>query len=207
MKKLIYMMAFLAIASQLTDCKKKEDDDDDSSSTPANVLCDGKGANIWVPLDSANTWTYKFTIAGIAQTSPVLVARETSEHDGKSYRYIADDDGFMFLSDYELREEASTHDMYRYYDGWSQEFLEVPGAPTLNQTWDIFSSHTRKVTNLSASVSTSGCNYTGVLEITEYDGSSDVVNTFYYKKGLGLIKVVEPGQFGNTYVLSAVTLK
>lgn len=207
MKKLIYMMAFLAIASQLTNCKKDDDDDDDDTPT-TNVLCDGKGGNVWMPIDSTNNWTYSYTIAGISQGNPVLTAGTTAEHDGNTYRVITDGSGgMMLLVDYEVREDASTHDLYKWYDFYGEEWLEIPGSPTLNQEWPIYVNHTRKVTNLNASLSTSSCSYTGLLEIQDLDANQQTVRTYYYKKGLGLVKQSEPGQFGNVYTLTGVSLK
>lgn len=205
MKKLVYMMAFLAMASQLTDCKKSNDDDEDEP-TPVNQLCDGKGGSTWMPSDSTNTWSYEFTIAGMHQSSPTLVAGSTSTHDSKTYRRITDSSNLMFLDDYEIREDAS-HNMYRYYDFDGSEYLEVPGSPTLNQSWPLYSGRSRKVTDLNASLTTDGCNYTGLLKIAVLDNNQNPVQYEYFKKGLGLVKSEQPGTFGNVYELTSVSLK
>ena len=205
MKKLVYMMAFLAMAMQLTDCKKKEDDDEDEPTT--NTLCDGKGGNAWMPLDSTNHWDFEFTIAGMHQGSPTLTSYDHTTHGTHTYRRITDDSFMMYPDDYELREDASTHNIYKYNDNNGQEYLEVPGSPTLNQTWSLSSSYSRKITSLNATLTTSSCSYTGLLEMTEYDGSMDVTNVYYFKKGLGLVKKAQPGGFGNVYVLTGVGLK
>ena len=73
--------------------------------------------------------------------------------------------------------------------------------------WPIWVNHTRKVTNLNASLSTASCTYTGLLEIQDLDDNQQTVRTYYYKKGLGLVKQLEPGQFGNVYTLTSVSLK
>jgi len=202
-------MAFLALASQLTNCKKDDKDDDDD--TPAaSTLCDGKGGSSWLRLDSANSWTYTWAITGQSMPiSPKLLLTETTEHAGKTYRTMVDEsDGDMLNYDYEYREDASTHDLYQYYPCCDEEHLEVPGSPTLNQTWTTVADWSRKITSVSASVSTGSCNYTGLLEITEYDANMAVVNKYYYKKGLGLVKRITPSQIGEeTFTLSAVTLK
>lgn len=108
----------------------------------------------------------------------------------------------MFIDDIYLREDAS-HNIYQYNTNDNTEYFYVPGSPTLNRTWATSSSGSREVTNLSASVTTSGCSYTGLLEITSYSGSTPQY-TFYYKKGLGLV-----AQLGSSseFKLTAVTLK
>ena len=208
MKKLIYMMAFLAMASQITNCKKEDKDDDDDDTPAANVLCDGKGGSSWMRLDSANSWTYTWSLDGQNfPISPKLVVGETTEHDSMTYRLLVDSDNNMLSYDYELREDATTHDLYQYYFS-GEEFLVVPGSPTLNQSWTTVTNWTRKVTSVSASVSSHDCNYTGLLEITEYDANMEIKNKYYYKKGLGLVKWTRPSQIGEeAFVLSAVSLK
>ena len=207
MKKLLYATAFLAMTLQLTNCKKSNNDDDSDNSTPTNTLCDGKGGNVWMPLDSTNHWDYEFTIASIHQGSPTLTAGGTSSHGGKTYRRIVDDSFMMYPDDYELREDAATHDIYKYNDNNGQEYLEVPGSPTVDQTWSLSSGYSRKITSVNATLTTGSCSYTGLLEMIERDASLNTTNTYYFKKGLGLIKKQQPGGFGNIYTLTGVGLK
>jgi len=205
MKKLIFLLAGIAVTVQLSNCKKSSDDDDDTPTV--NQLCDGNGKDSWILLDSTNHWDYKFTIAGQNQTSPTLTVGGTSVHGANTYRVISDDSHLMYFDDYEVREDAATHNIYKYNDNNGNEYLEVPGSPTLNQTWALSSGYSRKITNLSASLSTAGCNYTGLLEMIELDGNSATVQTYYFKKGLGMVKKQGTGAFGNVYVLTAVSLK
>ena len=206
MKKLIYMMVYLIMASQLTDCKKKEDDDDSTTTPPppVNTLCDGKGGSSWMPLDSTNTWEFDYNLSA---GYPILVAKGTSTHSGKTYRVIEDASNLMYTSDYEVREDASTHDLYKYSDGSGQEYLEVPGSPSVNQVWPINSGKSRKITSVNATLSTSSCNYTGLLEMQELDASLTLVYTYYFKKGLGMVKKEGVGTFASIYTLDDVTLK
>jgi len=209
MKKLIYMMAFLALASQLTNCKKDDKDDDDDNSSTATVLCDGKGGSTWLRLDSTNSWTYDYSAAGINIQPVTLLAGTTTIEDGLTYRVVTDEDGgYMLFTDYYYREDATTHDIYRYYDLYDEEYLEIPGSPTLDQSWPTFINYSRKVTGVDASVSTGSCNYTGLLEITEFNGNMEAINIFYYKKGLGLVKLIRQYQGDeHVFVLKAVSLK
>lgn len=196
----------MAVPVLLTNCKKSDSDDEDDPA-PVNQLCDGGGKNIWMPLDSTNRWDFSFTIAGISQTSPTLTAGGTVTHSSKVYRRITDDSNLMYINDYELREDPATHDIYKYNDNNGNEYLEVPGTPTLNQTWALSSGYSRKITSLSASLSTGACSYTGLLEMIEMDANSNTVQTYYFKKGLGLVKKFSPGGFGNVYTLNGVSLK
>ena len=92
------------------------------------------------------------------------------------------------------------------YKSPNTEFLEVPGTPTLNQTWTS-AYGTRTVTNLNASKTTSSCTYTGLLEITEVIGAK--TTKFYYKKGLGLVYRIDVSgtSFPGEYTLTSATLK
>ena len=198
-------MACMALTLQLTNCKKSSSDDE---STPTvNQLCDGGGKNVWLPLDSTNHWDYEYTIAGIHQGSPTLTSGSTTTHGAHTYRLVSDDTHMMYFDDYEVREDATTHDIYKYNDNNGQEYLEVPASPTVDQTWALSSGYSRKITSLNASVSTGSCNYTGLLEMIEMDASQVTVQTYYFKKGLGIVKKQSPGGFGNLYVLTGVGLK
>jgi hypothetical protein len=112
----------------------------------------------------------------------------------------------MFMDEIYLREDADNHNIYFWSSSEGKDYLEVPANPQLNQTWESGTGFTKKVTNISASKKTTYCSYTGLLEITEYYGTS-VFAIFYYKKGLGLVYKIEKGFSTSTFELYSVTLK
>lgn len=211
MKKnyLTIAISLLSITYFVSSCKKKE-----SSPTveetpivvpPVNKLCDGNGSNLYYPIDSANSWTYKYKISGVTQSispNPKVIGHIT--YLSKKYSKIKD--AISFSSEFYLRTEITNNNVYRYDSGTSSEFLEIPGAPILNQTWTSYSG-TSTVTNLSASITTSACSYTGLLEISVVSSISTI--KYYYKKGLGLVYSIESGStWGNDeYSLTSTILK
>lgn len=189
-----------------TSCKS---DDDDSNTPPKNVLCEGNGKLAYFPLDSGNTWGYKYSIMGANQSiSPLLVINGSETFLNKKYAKVDDigDHGFYGDRIY-LREDASNHNIYRYDPSSDQELLEVPASPTLNQSWSYINSSTREVTNLSASKVTPSCSYTGLLEITQTNSSGNSVQLFYYKKGLGIVYKTSPGLMPSEYKLLSGVIK
>ena len=200
----IVSFCFLIVISS---CKKNESKDDEQTPTPTpiNYLCDGNGKNIYFPLDSTFSWSYSYTLGGITQSSPPkyqVVGHET--HDGKVYAKIEDVNSYY--SEKYFREDISNHNIYSYNDYNNTEYLEIPYTPTLNQSWN-YSSNTKKVTNLSASVTTASCSYSGLLEVSEYDNTDVLTNKYYYKKGLGLVYWEGYGYWVEKYTLEQVNIK
>jgi hypothetical protein len=190
----------------LSSCKK--DSNDATPATPAvNKLCDGNGGSSWMPLDSTDSWTYHFTIGGIAQNSPTVVVTGHQTRGGKLYAVTHDDSNLFQFDDKYLREDAS-HNLYYFDTNDNTEYLEVPGSPTMNQSWAYGSGgHTRKVTSLTGAIATTGCNYTGLLEISDLSSSGVVQNKFYYKKGLGLVYSTSTSFIMTVLSLESVTLQ
>jgi hypothetical protein len=208
MKKHIFtLMIGLSVAVYMGSCKK--DKKDEPTPTPApviNYLCDGDGTTSYYPLDSLNTWTYAYS--GMMVSNSTIEVTGSEVLDGKKYAVLTDGSLMMFMGERYLREDASTHNIYRYSDYYHAEFLEVPASPTLNQTWTSGGAYSRKVTNLSASKTTSSCSYTGLLEITEYQNDTLPTDKFFYKKGLGLICNEElSGFWPGKYTITAANLK
>ncbi len=205
-KKIAALLLVVAIGS-FSSCKKKSSDPEPEPEvvTPVNQLCDGTSGASYMPLDSTDNWNYTYKIGGQTQTthpSPKVVGHQT--YGSVRYAHIAD---VSFFGDSYYRENTTTHNIYVYDTNNNTEYLEIPGSPTLNQNWSNAYS-TRTVTNLSASKSTSGCNYTGLLEITEVTtGTSPTTTKYYYKKGLGLVYSVGSGSFADEWTLTSVTLK
>ena len=200
MKKFYYiLLAVFCFIFIMDGCKKKDSKNDDT--TPVNYLCDGNGGASYIPLDSANNWKYSFKMGGTSQSvNPNISVTGHVTYNGKVYAKL--EDATSYYGDRYMREDASTHNIYSYT---SAEYLEVPASPILNQSWTGSSSYTRKVTNLSASVSTSSCSYTSLLEISEFSGST-LKGKYYYKKGLGLVYSEVTSFFVNTFTLTSVTL-
>lgn len=203
----ISVLLCAALLGVLVSCKKKSSDPEPEpeTETPVNQLCDGNGGASYMPLDSTDSWTYTYKIGGITQSthpSPKVMGHQT--YGGVKYAYIHDSPAF---GDSYYRENVTTHDIYEYDTNSSNEYLAIPGSPTLNQTWNNAYA-TRKVTNLSASKSTASCTYSGLLEITETTtGSSPTTTKYYYKKGLGLVYSIGSGSFASEWTLTGVSLK
>jgi hypothetical protein len=165
---------------------------DDSSTPAANVLCNGTSKTSFFPLDSGNTWSYDYSISSQSPDLSIIGHRTFGSYN---YSVLDDASNVMYSSRQYLREDPVNHNIYKYNDISSIEYLLIPASPQLNQ----------KVTNLSASVKTAHCSYTGLLEISEYDGA-EVVNKYYYKKGLGMVCEKGYAIFTSTYELYSVKL-
>lgn len=210
------LIVALVVAGTLYSCKKKTDDPEPDPTTttttgttgttgsnPVNLVCDGKGTSTFYPLDSLNKWDYDYSIGGINQSSrPVPTVIGSRTYGTTKYAEVKD----RFTSTY-FRIDASNNNVYQYNDNNNTEYLWIPGAPTLNQTWPTSPNTSRKVTNLSASITTVKCTYTGLLEISELDVNSALMAKVYYKKGLGMVYTLGTGSFADKFSLSTVVLK
>lgn len=204
-KKIVALLCIITIGS-FSSCKKKSSDPEPDATTPVipvNQLCDGAGGTNYFPLDSTDAWIYLLKYSGVTQNpkpSPKVIGHVT--YGSFKYAHMYD---LVFQTDHYYRENTSTHNIYCYKPSNSTDYLEVPGTPTLNQTWTS-AYGTRTVTNLNASKTTSSCTYSGLLEITEVVGS--VTTKFYYKMGLGMVyKIDVSGSFPGEYTLTSATLK
>lgn len=189
-------------------CKKKKEKEDPpvsvtTGSSPVSVVCYGKGTNTYLPLDSLNSWIYDYKLAGVDRydaPAPQVVGSATFN----SIKYVKVNDRMLTFY---YRTDAANNNIYSYDAGHGIEYLHIPGNPVMNQTWPISTYSSCKVTNLSATIITSKCTYTGLLEISEMNGNSAVTGKWYYKKGLGLVYATTPD---NSYVrqsLISVDLK
>ncbi|MCX6230392.1 MAG: hypothetical protein NTZ33_02500 [Bacteroidetes bacterium] len=212
---LIFIVTIITVNSFLIlSCKKNND-----TTTPItngnnnnSIICNGNGKNTYFPLDSGNIWNYNYYMLDVIQNQkPSLVhygfANPTSLH---TYAMLKDDSGWMYSGSYEyFREDPLTHDIYNYYSIYSGsgEYLFVPGSPYINQTWTGQSStDVWTVTNLSASLVTPACSYTGLLEITNLN-PGNITHKYYYKKGLGMVGLLSNGFPSTAYKLTSAKIK
>ena len=82
-----------------------------------------------------------------------------------------------------------------YYDSLGAEFTYLPATFTVGDQWEypvVGSSPGqgyRKVISVDDSFSTLYCNnYTGLVEIGEYSSPNALFSTYWYKKGLGIVR-------------------
>ncbi|MBC7426828.1 MAG: hypothetical protein H7321_09865, partial [Bacteroidia bacterium] len=127
--------------------------------------------------------------------------------NGHQYAAIADSSYRIYSGMRFLRQDGSTKNIYFYNSDSTMEYMEIPGEPAMGQTWKYFNL-SKNVTNLSASIKTNYCNYSGLLEISDFDGVTLKAKR-YYKKGLGLIYSVYPDGVneGRVFSISKVRLK
>lgn len=214
MKKLKQLSLLLIVACSMLipSCKKKSNDPELVTPPPivANTLCDGNNSTSFYPMVLNNTWGYTYKIYTQQQTvHPSLKVTGTTTHNLKNYFEITDQNSVMFSNPREYREDATTHNIYFYDNSWAMEYLNIPASPTLNQSWAYTNNTTRKVTNLSASLSTGSCSYTGLLEISIYNNSNVLQEVDYYKKGIGMVGSKMPDSFFggfDTFNIDSITL-
>lgn len=202
MKKTLIILAILATGPAFfSACKKKEDP------KIVNLLCEGNSSGALFPVATGNVWRMVFLDAGVPEAMrTVLKVGKDSFINSKMYKVYSDSAGRMYGGTTKfLRVEAGTGNVYMYSPGYVEK-MELPGNPTLNQTWAV-TFYSRKVTNLNASLKTGKCNYTGLVEVTELDGGSEK-SKYYYKKGLGLVAIITHlGAFMKDYELESVSLQ
>lgn len=207
-KKIVALLCIIAVGS-FNSCKKKTSDPEPDATTPVtpvNQLCDGVASNSFYPLDSLNNWTYVLKYSSSIQSvRPSPKVERFVTYNSKKYAEIKD--GSIYFTDAYIREDAVTHNVYRYKSSNSTEYLEIPGTPTLNQTWPSGYGTTLTVTNLSASKNTTKCTYTGLLEITDVNTQAGITQKLYYKKGLGLVSRISVSGSSSDLALDVVILK
>ncbi len=225
--KIVFLLTnclFLGLLLFFTDCKKNKDEAETCSDGIQNqgetgvdcggpctactsVLCDGNGTTSFFPLKLNNSWTYSYKIGPQVQSiSPSPSVTGTTTHGSYTYFEFEDQSSTMYGGIYELREDATSHNIHSYSS--STDYLYIPASPTLNQSWAVDYGNTRKVTNLSASATTAGCTYTGLLEISQYDSGMVLQQKEYYKKGIGLVYRYHPPSLGfdSQYSLTSLVL-
>lgn len=211
MRKIKLLTAITISVIAFYSCSKDKDTaEPEPTPTPTpvvNVLCDGNGSTSFYPLVVNNSWIYSYKIATQTQsTSPSPYILGTIIHDSISY-FKFEDPNYLLNNSLELRIDPTSKNIYSYSSSSNSEFLYIPGSPTINQVWNYSNSNTRKVTNLSASINTASCSYTGLLEISQYNSSAVLLHKEYYKKGIGMVQKQTIGTFNETYTLKSITLK
>ena len=204
MKKAITISAILIIAFSavtIQSCKKS------SSSTPAptttpppatSVICNGNGTTSNYPLAANNTWHYKDASGNTFDNT----VGSTVTYGAYTYFIVSSTQGGTLY----LRQAANGDIMA--YDGSNADVLYIPAAPTVNQTWQCQTGfgYYRKVVSTNASLTTSSCSYTGLLEIQDLNSiGGSVFGQFYYKKGVGDVSDWQSSP-GTTFLLSTLTL-
>lgn len=195
---------FLIIAiafTVLTACKKS----DPIVPSPNNLICDGIGNSDLFPLNVGNYWTYIVKKTGVP--NPELTKIEVyndSFYYGQNYFFLTDSSEQMFGASRFYRKDTGGHTMFMI-TGYS-EAIEILKSPALNQSWNSLF-YSRKVVNQNASIKTSSCNYTGLIQVNEMDGGF-IRSRRYYKKGLGLVYSVSPkGGDSVEFILTDVRIK
>jgi hypothetical protein len=186
MKKVnwVVMIAAMLFTGMISSCNG--DAEDEVPVTPANVLCDGNGSSSNYPFAMDNRWVYSGTVTQTYTVTEVATV-------GGNQQYTVEARGLNDWTD--VYTVGSNGDVFFKSAGVltnDTNYLHVPANPTLNQEWLYtisFDGHiTRRVTSLTASVTTSNCDYTDCIEIKSYDGTGDYLYAHYYKQGLGLVK-------------------
>ncbi len=185
-------------------CKKSESKPDSNT----NVLCDGNGSSDLYPLNIGNYWKYKVIITGVVQPKPakIEILKDTIS-GGKKYFFLTDSSNQMFGASRFYRKDTGNHTLY-FFSSYN-EAVDIVKSPSKNQTWNsIF--YSRVAVNLNASLKTSACNYTGLIQVNEMNGGS-IKTRLYYKKGLGLVYSVSPNAPMNgdsvEYILTDARIK
>ncbi|MCX6292207.1 MAG: hypothetical protein NT126_10650 [Bacteroidetes bacterium] len=203
MKKYSRLLAvtFLIVSVSGFGCKKSSKDTVAPTPPPApvSIICDGNGSGTYYPLVLNNTWHY--TDGSINSFSNTVTGQATYG----SYTYFKVDNtlgGTVYLR------KAANGDIMIYNSSTSSELLFIPASPVNNQSWAFTMNFaaTRKVINTSASLTTPSCSYTGCLEIQNLDAGNVVQSTFYFKKGIGMIRTDEIWSGKIVTPLNALTL-
>jgi hypothetical protein len=204
----VLVIVVLGLSTIMVGCKKDSSTAPDSvpimqpppPPPPANILCNGNGGTDYIPFATANRWVYENSLGTVTydyqgteviQSQSYYKTRITNEIGNFSWVYHRYD---------------SNGDLYELWElftgGWAIEKVIVPGNLTIGQSWTDPNSnqsfvYTYEVISLNASVTTSSCNYTGLIQIDE-SLNGTVTDKRYYKKGLGEVKETSITQFGSS---------
>jgi hypothetical protein len=159
-------------------------------------LCTGHGSTSYFPIAQNNYWAYHET--GFPDISDTV--KGTMVFGSYTYFQFEHPDPFGGSSSYKYYRVASNGDIYQYSTSATQEYLEVPANPVVNQKWLSIEGDTLKVMSLNASISTSLCSYTGCLQLNAYYPSGNFAKSLYYKRSIGLVYVSYG--FGNDQLFS-----
>lgn len=166
---------------------------------PVNTLCDGNSSSTFWPMALGNHWF----LNGDNQNDVEIDIIDTVTYNSNKYYEHEENLG----ATYYLR-PATNGDIMIYKSSDNTEHLFIPASPTTNQEWNYpISFYTkRKVINTNASLTTSSCSYSGLLQIQVYTSSGPAA-TYYYKKGLGMVRTDQIWSGVIFSDLSEVTLK
>jgi hypothetical protein len=164
---------------------------------PVNTLCDGNGSATFWPLSMGNTWF----LDGMFSNDVEIDVVDTTTMNSNLYYEIEENLG----ATYYLR-AAANGDIMIYKPSDNTEHLFIPAAPTVDQEWNYpISFYTkRKVISTNATVTTGSCTYTGLVQIQVFTSTSSG-STFYFKRGLGMVRTNQIAGSINSD-LSSVTL-
>lgn len=197
MKKLAFALctALLLIAA----CKK--DDNKPGTSGGTSKICTGNGSSDYFPLAINNSWSYKDDGGGNQFTYTIA----SSATFGTQVYFKVDNSlgGSLYLR------KATNGDIKAYSIATATEYTYIPAAPITNQSWiyPLQGAATRKILSTSASVTTSSCTYTGVLQIQHYDALGNPGAVIYYKKGIGIVRTDEMSPGSIVTDLKTITIQ
>lgn len=189
MKKiLIPVMSFFIVSTLvMVSCKKKDKNEDTTDPVYVpTLLCDGNGSGNYFPLQTGNKYSYGYKVKAKAQADRNYTITKDSVVGGQTYKKLQRDNAPAV---YELiRTEQTTNNVYTYIPSLNKEVLLVPGTPVLDQVLEVATPGNKaKVTSVSASFQTASCNYSGLLEITEFNSGGKAIALYHYKPGVGRV--------------------
>jgi hypothetical protein len=193
----------LSIIIAMTACKKNNDvdgctdvtannynssatiDDGTCTFTPVvNPTCDGHPTNSDVfPLIQGTKWDYDQTGT---YSNTYYEINGTSDINGVTYinRDFSQFSGNI-TGTKQFRIDTNNGDVY--YRSGANDYMQMPGTPTLGQSWVDEYTVIHEIVDLNATVTTNACTYTGCVKVlNDYTSSADTYN--YYKSGIGMIK-------------------
>ena len=181
------MLLLLVSTLMMVSCKKKKDDDYDPPVVTPTLLCDGNGTNSYYPLQTGNSYTYSYKLKSNAQKDKLFNITKDTVVAGQTYKKLQKD---TMVTVYELLRSDISNNIYAYIPALNKEVLLVPGTPVFDQvTGATQPGNTAKVTSIAAYFSTAYCNYSSLLEITEFDSKGKAVAVYQYKQGVGRVHV------------------
>lgn len=214
--KISNYLTLAAILLLLPFCKKAETKPEETTPPKTTtLLCDGNGNSDYFPFKLGNRWVYIYKDNGVlvANENPVSYSSGFSLKKNTYLTYTDSGSGHKLYPIPFYIAKDSANNTVQYESFYQKDFVLVPVAPKLNETWTVASSAIRKIANLNASVKTDACSYTGLLQINHYPAGSGPNDSplyrYYYKKGLGLVYVIHnPSQVDSSeWMLSNVTIK
>ena len=169
-------------------------------------LCEGTNSNMLIPYDKIEEWvmprasgfgtgTYKYTLVG------------TEEIDSNTYYKINVYQGINGWDYFEYYRISANGEVFTRNEYDEVDYLYVSDIKEVGYEWsrptggDSF-----KLTSKTASIETSKCNYTGLIEIEHYH-NGELYDKFYYKKGLGRVFTESFGMFAGTRYLKSISLQ